>query len=150
MDLHFEDITVHNRSQALALKVAEGQEGFIESVSQCMEEADAQRRWHPLGIYDGGTMVGFAMYGYFFWEYLPAGRVWLDRFLIDCRYQGRGYGRAALPILVQRIHQEYRCRKIYLSIIDGNEAAVHLYESFGFKFTGEKDLNGERVMVYVP
>ena len=39
------------------------------------------------------------MYG-FFWEYLPFGRLWLDRLLIDRRFQGRGYGRAALAALL--------------------------------------------------
>ena len=34
--------------------------------------------------------MGFAMYGWFFWEYFPRGRLWLDRFLIDRRCQGRG------------------------------------------------------------
>ena len=41
------------------------------------------------------------MYG-FFWEYLPFGRLWLDRLLIDRRFQGRGYGRAALAALLDQ------------------------------------------------
>ena len=41
------------------------------------------------------------MYG-FFWEYLPFGRLWLDRLLIDRRFQGLGYGRAALAALLDQ------------------------------------------------
>ena len=41
------------------------------------------------------------MYG-FFWEYLPFGRLWLDRLLIDRRFQGRGYGRAALAAMLDQ------------------------------------------------
>ena len=50
-----------------------------------------------MGIYDGNVLIGFAMYG-LFWEYLPFGRLWLNRFLIDRRYQSMGYGKAALWI----------------------------------------------------
>ena len=92
MHIHFEPITSQNREIALNLKIADSQHGFIESVQQCLSEADRCKRWHPVGIYDGDTMVGFAMYG-FFWEYFPAGRVWMDRLLIDKRHQGKGYGK---------------------------------------------------------
>lgn len=148
MNLNIRPITDKNRGQALALHVGAGQEGFVESVSQCLKEAAAKKCWRPVGIYDGETMVGFAMYGSFFWEYFPIGRVWMDRLLIDEKYQGKGYGKAAMAALIERLVQEYNCRKIYLSVIDGNDAAVHLYESFGFRFNGKKDIHGERIMTY--
>ena len=148
MTLHFEPITNENRVTALKLKIAGSQHGFIESVEQCLSEADRCKRWHPVGIYDGDTMVGFAMYGFFLWQYLPFGRLWMDRLLIDKKYQGKGYGTAALSELLKLLIQNYRCRKIYLSVIEGNEAAIHLYEKFGFSFNGKRDLHGEHIMVY--
>ena len=148
MDLYFRPITDENRHQALKMHVGKGQEGYVESVSQCLKEANSKKCWRPVGIYDGDTMIGFAMYGYFRWEYFPMGRVWLDRLLIDGKYQGKGYGKAALAGLVDRLFAEYRCRKIYLSVIPGNSLAIRLYESFGFRFTGKQDLHGERIMSY--
>ena len=100
MNLHFEPITSENRATALNLKIAGSQHGFIESVEQCLSEADRCKRWHPVGIYDGDTMVGFAMYGFFLWQYLPFGRLWMDRLLIDEKYQGKGYGTAAFSVLL--------------------------------------------------
>ena len=149
MNLHFEPITSENRATALNLKIAGSQHGFIESVEQCLSEADRCKRWHPVGIYDGDTMVGFRHA----WilpirQYLPFGRLWMDRLLIDEKYQGKGYGTAALSGLLQFLIQNYRSRKIYLSVIEGNEAAVHLYEKFGFSFNGKQDLHGEHIMVY--
>ena len=85
------------------------------------------------------------MYG-FFWEYLPFGRLWLDRLLIDRRFQGRGYGQAALAALLERLEREYHKKRIYLSVVEANRPAAALYESFGFRFTGERDTHGERVM----
>lgn len=147
MKLHFKPVTEENRSLVLTLSPAPEQEGFIENVSQCLWEADHRKSWRPVGIYDEDLLVGFAMYG-FFWEYLPFGRVWLDRLLIDRKFQGRGYGKAALAGLTDLLCRTYHRKKIYLSIIDGNEAALHLYEAFGYRFTGKKDLHGERIMVY--
>ena len=143
-------ITAQNRREALSLRVAAGQEGFIESVSQCLSEADENPVWHPLGIYDRGTMVGFSMYGFFPMESAPEGRLWLDRLLIDRRFQGRGLGREALACLLKLLEARYPGKKLYLSVVPGNEAAVRLYQSFGFAFNGEKDTHGEDVMVRLP
>ncbi len=148
MHIHFEPITSQNREIALNLKIADSQHGFIESVQQCLSEADRCKRWHPVGIYDGDTMVGFAMYGFFRWQYLPFGKLWMDRLLIDEKYQGKGYGGAALSGLLHLLTRDYRCRKIYLSVIEGNDAAVRLYEKFGFSFNGKRDMHGEHIMVY--
>ena len=146
MQIHLEPITAQNRTQALALHVAPGQEAFVETVSQCLDEAGQRRCWRPVGIYDRDTMVGFSMYG-FFREYLPFGRLWLDRLLIDEAFQGKGYGKAALEALLDRLLQEYGRRKIYLSVIEGNDAAIALYQKFGFQFNGDLDIHGEKVMV---
>ena len=93
MKIRLEPVTVASRAAVERLETAPGQEGFVESVAECLAEADRRRCWRPVGVYDGDALIGFAMYG-FFWEYLPFGRLWLDRLLIDRRFQGRGYGRA--------------------------------------------------------
>ena len=146
MNITFKPVTQENRAEVLKLKVGEGQAHFIESVQQCLDEADRRKSWRPVGIYHEEELVGFAMYG-FFWEYFPAGRVCLDRLLIDERYQGRGYGKAALQMLLERLTGEYRRKKIYLSVIEGNDGAAGMYQKAGFQFTGRRDLHGERIMV---
>ena len=82
MQLRLEPVTQENRLAVLGLRAGTGQEGFVETVSACLDEAAQRADWRPMAIYDGTAVVGFAMYGYF-WEYPPAGRVWLDRLLID-------------------------------------------------------------------
>lgn len=149
MMLHFEPVTPQNRAAVTKLAVSAGQTGYIESVADCLREADACSRWRPLAIYQDARLIGFAMYGFFWWPYLPLGRLWMDRLLIDARFQGRGYGAAALKGLLERLEKEYpRRRKIYLSVVPGNETALALYSRFGFHLTGEKDTHGEDVMVY--
>lgn len=146
LELHFEPVTETNRETVLKLGILPGQKPYIETVAQCLSEADENEIWRPVGIYHGDLLVGFAMYGFFLEEYPPEGRLWLDRLLIDARYQGRGYGREALIGLLERLSREYPGRDVYLSVIKGNDVAVHLYEQFGFRFIGEKDIHGEDVM----
>lgn len=146
MEIHSVPITRANREQALALEILPEQRGYIETVEQCLAEADRCRRWRAVGLLDGGSMIGFAMYGFFFWESFPRGRLWLDRFLIDCRYQGQGYGSGALAYLLALLAEKYPKKDVYLSVIRGNERAARLYQKFGFRFTGERDIHGEDVM----
>lgn len=140
-------VTDSNRSEVLKLSIKEEQAGFVESVAQCLKEARQSAVWRPVGIYDSGRLIGFAMYC--LWkEDLPHGRVWLDRFLIDRREQGKGYGTVVLPILMEHILSQYRCSRLYLSVVPENKPAIRLYQKFGFRFTGESDWNGELVMAY--
>ena len=85
MYIHVEPVNDKNREAVLALKIHETQKGFVESPEQCLKEASEETCWRPVGIYDGDQLIGFSMYGYF-WQYLPFGRVWLDRLLIDRDY----------------------------------------------------------------
>ena len=86
------------------------------------------------------------MYGRFPWEG-SGGRVWLDRFLIDEKHQGYGYGKQALHLLVATLFDTYRCDEIFLSIYETNQLASHLYDEFGFAYNGELDLHKEKIMV---
>lgn len=142
--LHLEPIDRKNRQEAEHLAVFSEQSGFIESVAECLQEADQLALWRPVGIYDGSTLVGFAMYGYF-----PApGQLWLDRLLIDKAYQGRGYGREAILALLDRLRGEYDSPVVYLSVYPENAHAVRLYQQIGFHFNGKYDTKGERIMEY--
>jgi diamine N-acetyltransferase len=86
------------------------------------------------------------MYGFFTGEG-ENGRVWLDRFFIDSAHQGFGLGSIMLEALIKRIIEVYDCPEIYLSIVEDNQAALHLYRKFGFAFNGESDYNNEKLIV---
>ena len=145
MCLHFETVTAKNRGAVERLALLPEQAGFIESPAECLREADASDFWRPVGIYDGTELVGFAMYGYL--PFLGEGQLWFDRLLIDKAFQGRGYAKAAIAALLERLRQEYPCRRVYLSVYGDNAAALHLYRQAGFSFNGDYDTKGERVMV---
>ena len=51
--LHFEPVNSENRMEAENLSVFSEQSGFIESVGECLQEADNLNLWRPVCIYDG-------------------------------------------------------------------------------------------------
>ncbi|MBS5936909.1 GNAT family N-acetyltransferase [Clostridium sp.] len=145
MNLKFKNIDGYNYNEAINLKVKESQEGFIETVSECLDEAKELSLWRPVGIYDNNKIIGFAMYG--LWKNEgSSGRVWLDRFMIGENFQGNGYGKVSFKSIINKIAKEYKCSEIYLSIYENNTVAIDLYKKFGFEFNGELDRNGELVM----
>jgi len=101
----------------------------------------------PFGIYDDDIPVGFLMIGFDvddYWEDYPqvaVGSYNIWRLMIDRRYQGRGYGKAAMKLALDFI-RTYPCGKserCWLSYEPDNHAAEKLYNSFGFVPNGEKD-----------
>ena len=146
MSLHFESVNHKNRKEIEHLEIFPEQAGWIETTSDCMREADQSSLWRPVGIYDDDMLIGFAMYG-FFPEPLP-GQVWMDRLLIDKRFQGKGYGRQAALALLDRLRTEYTSDTVYLSVYGYNANAIRLYQQIGFSFNGERDTKGEYVMEY--
>lgn len=146
MNLTIKNIDRNNYDEIVSLKVGSNQVNYIETVEESIEEAKKSSNWKPVGIYDNEKVVGFAMYGVCLDEEKD-GRVWLDRFLISYENQGKGYGKAGVKLLIDRLGKEYRYDKIYLSIYEDNKDAIALYKKIGFEFNGELDTKGEKVMV---
>ncbi|QDF66626.1 GNAT family N-acetyltransferase [Shewanella sp. SNU WT4] len=134
------------RLQALAqLSLAPEQAGFVESVDECLAEAQQDKRYVPAALSIDSQVIGFAMYGLFDEDYGP--RVWFDRYFIGAQFQGQGYGRAFASLMLDYLYDFYQCDNIYLSVYSHNHGAIKLYQSLGFELNGELDCNGEQVMV---
>ncbi|WP_313892420.1 GNAT family N-acetyltransferase [Psychrobacillus sp.] len=146
MTISIHDVTQENVQEILNLRVGESQQSFIETTEQCLDEAKECEFYKPVALYADDSLVGFAMYG-FFPDEKENGRLWLDRFLIDSKHQGLGYGKTMLQAMLQKLDDEYTSQNIYLSIFEDNKAAIHLYEKFDFQFNGELDINNEKIMV---
>ena len=142
-------IKVDDKTIEIAKKmtVMDYQQHNIETVEECCIEAAELDLWRPMIITIDDVNVGFCMYG--LWENEgKKGRVWFDRFLIDRNFQGKGYSKILIPILLKKISQEYyQYDEIFLSVYETNTVAINIYESIGFYFNGEIDSKGEKVMV---
>ncbi len=146
MNLNLKKVDNSNFIEVLSLRVNKDQEGFIETTEQCLKEAEELSIWRPFGIYDENLLIGFAMYGFFENEGTQ-GRVWLDRFMIGKEHQGKGYGKVSLTLLINELYEKYNCDEIFLSIYEDNINAIRMYEKLGFRFNGELDTSGEKVMI---
>ena len=69
----------------------------------------------------------------------------LWKLLIDERYQGRGYGRAALRQVVE-IVRNAGATELLTSYVTGEGEPWPFYERFGFVPTGERDSAGEVIL----
>jgi diamine N-acetyltransferase len=141
----------HNVWDILELRVREDQKEFVAPNDISLIEAYIALAHNasafPFGIYDDETLVGFLMVGFGVddsWNDAPAiaqDNYSLWRLMIDRRYQGRGYGRAAVRLALDFI-KTLPCGPAdycWLSYEPTNTIAQSLYQSFGFVETGEKD-----------
>lgn len=151
--LRLEKIHGQNVWDILKLKVAENQRHFVSSNDRSIIEAYTAIAGNgyafPFGIYENDTPVGFLMIGFGtddYWDDAPpvaADNYNLWRLMIDGKYQNKGYGREAVRLALEFIrtlpcgNAEY----CWLSYEPENDVARHLYHSFGFVETGEKDCN---------
>ena len=135
-------IDKENYSQCLALKVSDEQKSFVASNVYSLAQAWVfYKTAFPFAIYADNIMVGFVMMGYYAEEQIY--NIW--RFMIDGRFQGKGYGKAALQLSIDYLLKEFDVNEVFLSFEPSNVVAEKLYSSVGFKRTGEVS-GGEMVM----
>ncbi|MEW9097131.1 MAG: GNAT family N-acetyltransferase [Clostridiaceae bacterium] len=131
MNIYFKNITEKNLRECIDLKISKEQEKYLpHSNAASIAESKFNPEWVTSGIYIDDKMIGFAMYGV---DDEEADCIWLIRFMIDEQYQGKGYGKYALELLLNRIKEEVKPSKICLSFHPDSIVAKKLYLSFGFK-----------------
>lgn len=128
------EITKDNYEECLGLKVADSQKKYVSSTVHSLAQA-----WiyydtaFPFAIYADNIMVGFIMLGY----YEAEGYYTLWKFMIDERYQNKGYGRKALKLGINYLIDRFQVKEIYTAYYAANHVAKKLYTSMGFRETGE-------------
>lgn len=121
-------ITKANWETAAKLEVRADQTRFVASNVWTIAET-RYFSWTELrGIVADGEMVGFLAYG----KDPADGEFWLYRFMIDQRWQGRGYGRAGLRALNGELASIPGCERITVGYEPDNAPAERLYLGVGF------------------
>ena len=133
MNVTLREITMNNFRECIDLKVGPGQENFVAPNIYSLAEAKADGVSIPLAIYADDTMVGFVMFNYDEQNF----KGYFDRLMIDQRYQGQGYGRAAAIQVIDRLKNMPGIREIQISFAPENIPADMLYTSIGFVKTGQ-------------
>ena len=131
--VRLEPITQENLDAVLALRIGDGQRGFVSSPAESLAQAWVYRdtAW-PFAVLDGQTVVGFIMLGYY--EAKAYYTLW--KLLIDREYQNKGFGREALVAGIAYLKDRFHVHEIYTGVVPENTAAKRLYASMGFEATG--------------
>jgi diamine N-acetyltransferase len=133
-----------NRGAVEALAVSPSQERFVAGVAESLVEAveDPGGRAISWAIYADDVPVGFVMIsdevdgpGY-----IPQ---YLWRLLIDERYQGRGYGAAALDLIVAYFRGRPGVEVMWTSCGEGEGSPLGFYQRYGFTLTGDRVFDDE-------
>jgi RimJ/RimL family protein N-acetyltransferase len=100
-------------------------------------------RWFVVEV-DGEAIGTLALYGF-----TDDGRTaeW-GRFVIDPSHRGRGFGRAALGLLIDHA-VELGVRSLHCKVLAGNTAAERIYDGFGFREVGRFEQGGRAFLELV-
>jgi len=145
-------VTSEDRAAVLGLRLASGQDAYLNSMEEIFEEADEEQRAmpRPWAVRDAatGALVGFAMIS----DDIPqpmdddlVGPYYLWKLLIDAPLQGRGYGAATLDAVVDYVGTRPGADVLYTSCADGPGSPRGFYLGYGFTDTG-RVMWGENVL----
>ena len=149
--IELRQISGDNIDEVIALEVGENQKDFIETTN-LRSFADAHMLnadgipAKPLAIYVDDIMVGFLMYIYDTTDhesfqnevYYGKKTYFIWHFMLDKRYQGKGYGKLAFEKMLADIETlPYgESQNVDLFYHKNNVIAKELYASLGFVETG--------------
>ncbi|MBR5419847.1 MAG: GNAT family N-acetyltransferase [Lachnospiraceae bacterium] len=140
--ISLKEISRENIDEVLALGVDEDQKTFVSSNGDSLAQAYVYSETaYPFAVYEGSDPVGFIMMGYY--EAKAYYTLW--KFMIDRRYQNRGYGRKALELGIRFLKERFNVSEIYTGVVPGNSVAKKLYRSVGFEETGLIELGMEEM-----
>jgi diamine N-acetyltransferase len=133
------------RAAALAVEAGPGQDAFVPSVKQSLEDAVTWAHAKPRSwtINHGDEVVGFVMLSdgvspeVFEADPHMVSAYFLMRLLIDRRKQWRGYGTAALDAVVEYLRTRPGADALFTSAGRGEGTPQPFYERYGFVPTGE-------------
>ena len=133
--VQFRKITEENFDAVIKMKRPEG-ENFVASNAVSLAQAWLYRNdgdVFPFAIYDDDTIVGFMLLE----EDMEQARLDLWRIMLSPEQEGKGYGTAAVKLMIQYAKDSGRYRSIYLLCAPENHIARHIYDKLGFQPTGE-------------
>ena len=130
MNITLKEINAKNFDEVISLQVEKYCASNLYSIAQSKIFPEAI----PLAIYNENTPVGFIMYGI---EPLDNNEYWIDRFMIDEKFQKNGFGKEAFKMVINTIKQDKTHNKIKISTNPENMVARKLYAKLGFYETGE-------------
>ena len=132
------EVTEENWLTVASLSVKETQKAFLAPAIGIIARGYVYRNCNArvIVIENEETIVGVALIREFTDE--PLGYD-LQQFMIDQRYQGKGYGSAALALILDELRLERHYDHVEVCVKKTDTEAIHLYEKYGFIDSGFVD-----------
>lgn len=147
--INFQEITWDNFDECVNLKLTDEQNGFLAVNVYSLAQSYVALLNDDLpamtfAIYNDATMIGFIMMYHDTAdenEYGDEEAYGILRFMIDKRFQNKGYGTKAFKKALDYIQSfpQGEAKAVYITYSPENEVARHLYAKFGFKEIGIVD-----------
>lgn len=142
-------VTRLNLRIILQLEVKPVQKNLVASNAVSVAEAYFNKDAWFRAIYADTKPIGFVMISDTSLKYndnpkhIPSYFLW--RFMIDKKYQGRGYGKEAMNLIIDHVRNRPKAKEFLLSHSKDDGNAGEFYKKCGFKYTG-KEIGDELVM----
>jgi len=122
-----------NWRECIKLKVKDEQKSFVGSNENSLALCYVHSEINPFGIYLDEKIIGFITYALDPDENI----YYINRFMIDENYQGKGYGRYALELMIEKMKNK-GVKVLDIIHNPNNHSAIKLYKSLGFELTDFK------------
>lgn len=133
-EVYLASIDAGNWRECIELDVDTSQQGFVSSNLFSLAQAKYEPCRVPCAIYNRkGVMVGFTMYND---QPLAEGGYRISRLMIDAAQQGKGYGRSAARLVIDKLRQVPLCHEVHLDHHPQNHRAARFWRKLGFSECG--------------
>lgn len=126
------EITKETVRSIIDLKVAPAQDNFVAPNAVSIAQAHFDDKAWFRAIYADETPVGFVM----LFDDAEKPFYYLWRYMIDAKYQGKGYGRSAINLLVDYVKTRPGAKELLVTYVPGEGSPEKFYEKAGFVNTG--------------
>jgi diamine N-acetyltransferase len=123
------------------LTVRDDQKKFVAPNAVSIAQAYFSNHAWIRAIYADNTIVGFLMLE----DQPEKPEYYLWRFMIDTRWQGMGFGRRAMELLINHVRTRPNAKELLTSVLQAPGGPQGFYEKIGFTLTGEYE-EGEAMM----
>jgi diamine N-acetyltransferase len=134
-EVTLEEVTEHNVRAICRLMVAPAQARFVAPNAISVAQAHFSPQAWFRAVAADGVPVGFVM----LYEEPEKAEYTLWRFMIDARHQGKGYGRAAIGLVLDHVRTLPGATELKTSWVATPGGPAPFYAGLGFRETGEMD-----------
>ena len=126
--INLRDITKRNLISIIDLDVSEHQKDQVASNAVSIAQGHYSNSAWFKGIFNDDIAVGFVMLDLI----IEKNKCFLWRFMIDKKYQGKGYGKIALTQVIDYVKSLNVFDEIKTSYVPSENGAEEFYKNFGF------------------